>query len=658
MKLNDTKPMTRQKILIVDDIEANLISLERVLADLNVNVIRASSGNDALIAVLNNDFALAIIDVQMPVMDGYELAEYIRGEKKTESLPVIFLSAVYSDEYHVFKGYESGAVDFMTKPFNPYYLVRKVEIFLELDRQKELLRESLEIEHSKNYLESVVGAISDSLIVIDLEGKITRANKSACRMLGFTPDEISELSIRQFFPGNSFSDWYNTISVSGEPCSPGSETVLIGKDGSENPVILSGSMMKDNDGNINGSVLIAIDISERKKYEEGLIEAKVRSEELNSLKSHFLRNMSHEIRTPLTGIIGYTELLQNTPVDDDQKELLEKILLSGQRLGQTLNSILDLSKIESESFNPRMEKTDIKEIIQIVGNYFSRIAEDRGLTFKSIISADRTVATIDPQLFRQALSHLVDNAIKFTATGSVSVHVSNRISNGEYLIDVAVIDTGIGISPKNYKVIWEEFRQESEGMNRGYEGTGLGLTIAKRFIEKMGGKIDFSSEKGKGSTFTLTLSTVQGDRIVSTQTRGTNMQSEAPVQESTEFKPKILYVEDEKLNRDLVAFSLGKVVYLDSVPSAEVALELVANNRYDGFLIDINLGPGMNGIELTKKLREMESYRDTPIIALTALALPGDKEMFLSQGCSHYLSKPFSRNELIKLIGDVVKPVA
>ena len=150
--------MTKQKILIVDDIEANLISLERVLADLNVTVVRASGGNDALIAILNHDFALAIIDVQMPGMDGYELAEYIRSEKKTESLPVIFLSAVYSDEYHVFKGYESGAVDFMTKPFNPYYLVRKIEIFLEPARQKELLRENLEIEHSKNYLESVYGS--------------------------------------------------------------------------------------------------------------------------------------------------------------------------------------------------------------------------------------------------------------------------------------------------------------------------------------------------------------------------------------------------------------------------------------------------------------------------------------------------------------------
>jgi len=650
--------MTRQKILIVDDIEANLISLERVLAGLQVTVIRASSGNDALIAILNHDFALAIIDVQMPVMDGYELAEYIRGEKKTESLPVIFLSAVYSDEYHVFRGYESGAVDFMTKPFNPYYLIRKVEIFLELDRQKELLRESLKIEHSKNYLESVVGAISDSLIVIDLEGRITRANLSACRMLGFTPDEISELSIRQFFRENTFSDWYRTITESGEACTPGKETVLIAKDGSEKPVILSGSMMKDNDGKINGAVLIAVDISERKKFEAGLIEAKERSEELSNLKSHFLRNMSHEIRTPLTGILGYTELLMTTAIDSDQKELLEKILLSGQRLGHTLNSILDLSKLESESFKTKPERTDLKEILEKIDSYYSSIAEDKGLGFKTVISADKTVAMIDPQLFRQVLNHLLDNAFKFTTAGSVKLHVSNRIRNGEYLIDIAVVDTGIGISEKNYKMIWEEFRQESEGMNRGYEGTGLGLTITKRFIEKMGGKIDLQSEKGKGSTFTLTLPAVQGERIPTLENGTDPVQENDRLQQSVDIKPKILYVEDEKLNRDLISFTLGKVAQLDAVASAEVALELASGNRYDGFLVDINLGPGMNGIELTKRLREMENYRDTPIIALTALALPGDKEMFLSQGCSHYLSKPFSSSELVKLIGDVVKPVA
>ncbi len=650
--------MTRQKILIVDDIEANLISLERVLAGLQVTVIRASSGNDALIAILNHDFALAIIDVQMPVMDGYELAEYIRGEKKTESLPVIFLSAVYSDEYHVFRGYESGAVDFMTKPFNPYYLIRKVEIFLELDRQKELLRESLKIEHSKNYLESVVGAISDSLIVIDLEGRITRANLSACRMLGFTPDEMSELSIRQFFRENTFSDWYRTITESGEACTPGKETVLIAKDGSEKPVILSGSMMKDNDGKINGAVLIAVDISERKKFEAGLIEAKERSEELSNLKSHFLRNMSHEIRTPLTGILGYTELLMTTAIDSDQKELLEKILLSGQRLGHTLNSILDLSKLESESFKTKPERTDLKEILEKIDSYYSSIAEDKGLGFKTVISADKTVAMIDPQLFRQVLNHLLDNAFKFTTAGSVKLHVSNRIRNGEYLIDIAVVDTGIGISEKNYKMIWEEFRQESEGMNRGYEGTGLGLTITKRFIEKMGGKIDLQSEKGKGSTFTLTLPAVQGERIPTLENGTDPVQENDRLQQSVDIKPKILYVEDEKLNRDLISFTLGKVAQLDAVASAEVALELASGNRYDGFLVDINLGPGMNGIELTKRLREMENYRDTPIIALTALALPGDKEMFLSQGCSHYLSKPFSSSELVKLIGDVVKPVA
>lgn len=644
--------MTKQKILIVDDIEANLISLERVLADLDVSVVRASSGNDALIAILNHDFALAIIDVQMPGMDGYELAEYIRSDHKTESLPVIFLSAVYSDEYHVFKGYESGAVDFMTKPFNPFYLIKKVEIFLELARQKELLREKLEIEHSKNYLESVVGAISDSLIVLDPDGKITNANNSACRMLGYSRDEMLQFSINQLFRDDFFRSWLADITDAGQECAPGRETVMLGKTGVEIAVIVSGSMMRDPDGKINGSVMIAYDISERKKYEAGLIEAKKRSEEMSKLKSHFLRSMSHEIRTPLTGICGYTEMLNGMVTHPEQKDLIEKITVSGHRLAHTLNSILDLSRIETGTVQPAMQKVDLGEKVKEVSEFYSTLATERGIKFDTVIDAPITSAMVDPQLFKQALNHLLDNAFKFTTSGSVTVILQNRLFNGSRVIDVKIKDTGIGISAENSSKIWEAFRQESEGLNRGYEGAGLGLTIAKKFIEKMGGMIDFSSAPGVGSTFILTLpvagtATVAPEKpfpVEGAQERGAGLE-----------KPKVLYVEDEKLNRDLVKIFLKDIVDLDLAPTGEIGLEMAAQTHYDGFLLDINLGPGINGIEVANKLRETGIYKEVPLVALTALALDGDKESFLSQGCSHYLSKPFSKMELRNFVAEIFR---
>lgn len=647
--------MTKQKILIVDDIEANLISLERVLADLNVTVVRASGGNDALIAILNHDFALAIIDVQMPGMDGYELAEYIRSEKKTESLPVIFLSAVYSDEYHVFKGYESGAVDFMTKPFNPYYLVRKVEIFLELARQKELLRENLEIEHSKNYLESVVGAISDSLIVLDPEGKISNANNSACRMLGYSREELLKFPIDKLFRDNFFSSWLNDISDSGEECGPGKETLMLGKTGAGIPVIISGSKMRDQNGNVSGSVMIAFDISERKKYETGLIDAKKRSEEMSKLKSHFLRSMSHEIRTPLTGICGYTEMLIGMVNDPVATDLLEKINISGQRLGHTLNSILDFSKLETGTVQPNMTQVDLIEQVKESTEFYSTLAREKEIELITVIDAPITTAMIDQQLFKQALNHLLDNAFKFTIEGSVTILLQNRLFNGSRVIDVKVKDTGIGISPENSGKIWEEFRQESEGLSRRYEGAGLGLTIAKKFIERMGGTIDFTSSPGAGSTFVLTIPAVARSIAATGAPQQTPETIQQPVESQTQVKPRVLYVEDEKLNRDLVKLFLSDLVDLDLVPNGEQALELATQNQYHGFLVDINLGPGINGVEVAKKLREMGSYGEVPVVALTALALNGDRESFLSQGCSHYKSKPFSKKELRDFIVEVFK---
>ncbi len=647
--------MTKQKILIVDDIEANLISLERVLADLDVSVVRASSGNDALIAILNHDFALAIIDVQMPGMDGYELAEYIRSDHKTESLPVIFLSAVYSDEYHVFKGYESGAVDFMTKPFNPFYLIKKVEIFLELARQKELLREKLEIEHSKNYLESVVGAISDSLIVLDPDGKITNANNSACRMLGYSREELLQLPVEKLFRADFLSSWQSNITDAGQECVPGRETVIFGKSGTVIPVIVSGSMMRDQDGEVNGSVMIAYDISERKKFEAGLIEARTRSEEMSKLKSHFLRSMSHEIRTPLTGICGYAEMLTGMVTDPEQKDLLERITTSGNRLAHTLNSILDFSKIETGTVTPVMEKLDLGGQVNEIAEFYSTLAGERGIEFNTVIDAPITTAIVDQQLFKQALNHLLDNAFKFTISGSVSIKLQNRLANGSRVIDIKVKDTGIGISPENSSRIWEEFRQESEGLSRGYEGAGLGLTIAKKFIERMGGAIDFMSTPGFGSTFILTLPAAPGQAL-STENPKSSGENESLMEPGmAQVKPRVLYVEDEKLNRELVKIFLRDMVDLDLVPNGEQALEMATQNQYHGFLVDINLGPGINGVEVAKRLREMSSYSEVPVVALTALALNGDRETFLSQGCSHYKAKPFTKIELRSFIAEVFK---
>ncbi|NQV18911.1 MAG: response regulator, partial [Armatimonadetes bacterium] len=266
----------KQKILIVDDKVENLITLEKVLQEIKVEIIRAENGNEALKATLNHDFALAILDVQMPEMDGYELAEYLRNEEKTKHLPMIFLSAVFSDEYHVFKGYEAGAVDFVTKPYNPYYLISKVKIFLQLEEQKKELQEKLELEISKNYLESILMSVNDSIIVLSLDGIMKTVNKATLSLWEYKHKEMIDSNIGKLFENDIYSNWLNSLKnydVSQNKANFSFKKIevnLVTKNKLKIPALISGSALLDREGSIQGAVLVAVDISGRKQKEEEL----------------------------------------------------------------------------------------------------------------------------------------------------------------------------------------------------------------------------------------------------------------------------------------------------------------------------------------------------------------------------------------------------
>ncbi|MBC8439311.1 MAG: response regulator, partial [Deltaproteobacteria bacterium] len=180
----------RQTILIVDDKEQNLYALEKILENAGADTVRATNGNDALIACLNHEFALAILDVQMPGMDGYELAGLIREDERTKNLPVIFMTAVYSDEYHMFKGYRAGAVDFVTKPYKPEILLTKVRIFLQLDHQRRELEKTIELEKAKNHLENILLSLTDAVLVVSKNGIVQSVNDAALSLFCYPPGEM------------------------------------------------------------------------------------------------------------------------------------------------------------------------------------------------------------------------------------------------------------------------------------------------------------------------------------------------------------------------------------------------------------------------------------------------------------------------------------
>jgi PAS domain S-box-containing protein len=384
------------------------------------------------------------------------------------------------------------------------------------------------------------------------------------------------------------------------------------------------------------------DITERKTTEFALLEAKKKAEEMNNLKSSFLANMSHELRTPLNGILGFSELLVDSAIGDDQKLMAQTIHSSGRRLLNTLNLILNLSKIEANKQEINLQPVELNQIINNCIRLYEVYAVNKHITLR--YDADVTPLTIvtDPQMLDSVLNNLISNAIKYTDHGSVTV--STRRINGSAVITVQ--DTGIGIPREQQTIIFEAFRQASEGYGRAFEGTGLGLTITKKYIELLGGSIILESEPDKGTLFTVTFKLTDADAPASADMT----EHEAKEYAVSEKLHPVLLVDDDETAFNLAAFMLRDFVDLDYAPSAAEAIEKLKSKRYEAALIDINLKKGISGTQVMKSALAIPEAAGIPLIAFTAYAMEGDKDELLSAGFTHYISKPFSRDEIIQLV--------
>jgi PAS domain S-box-containing protein len=341
-----------------------------------------------------------------------------------------------------------------------------------------------------------------SILIIDINEHIDYANQKFVQTSGYSLSELINSSKREkseesdyavrnrelwqlMLQGREWSGEIRSFRKNGEPYW---ESALI-------------SPVRNAKGEQTHAIVIKEDISEKKKMIENLIEAKDRAEEMNRLKSSFLANMSHELRTPLVGILGFSEILSSTLKDQEHMQLAQSIYKGGRRLSDTLNMILDLSKMESnkEIFNPY--PLDIGALTREVAHSYSSAASNKFLSLETVIKADKIVAVLDDRLIRNILHNLINNAIKYTEKGSVTIEVGTEIHKKKTWAYIKVQDTGIGIHEKNIDLIFEEFRQESEGFGRRFEGTGLGLTIAKKATKMMNGVISVESTVGVGSTF-------------------------------------------------------------------------------------------------------------------------------------------------------------
>lgn len=395
---------------------------------------------------------------------------------------------------------------------------------------------------------------------------------------------------------------------------------------------------------------------------EELIIAKERAEESDRLKSTFLSNMSHELRTPLNGILGFTDILRAEIQEEELRQMADFIHTSGNRLLDTLNSIIDLSIIESNKMEIEYSEIILHDLVSDKVKLFKASASNKNLDLTFEIEDEDVVINSDKKILNNLLNNLIDNAIKYTSEGSVKVYAAVNEQQSKTWLRLIVSDTGIGIEADKIKNIYDQFRQGSEGHDRQFEGAGLGLTICKKYVEILGGNIMVESKINQGSEFSV-LIPVKASKHSPESRKPKNIKPEKarmPLpEESTAYNfhitaPRALIVENDEINITHLVYVLKDLCNIDTARNGKEAIAKASNQQFSVILMDINLGAGMNGMDTAKAIKKIAGYEETPIIAVTANAMKGHKEEFLANGCTHYISKPFSADSLSKLVLEVI----
>ncbi len=484
-------------ILIVDDIEENLSSLERQLRKPGRRFIRASSGIEAMEKLENEEVCLIIMDIKMPNMNGFETARQIKLKDNLSDIPILFITAVYLTDDFIMHGYGVGAVDYITKPVEPYLLKSKVDVFLRLHQQKR------DLEEKEKKYRTLFEQSNDAVIIHNGKGQILDVNRRAEELLGYNRDQLCRMDLSMIKPdwarGMVKSDLEQVIDNGHVRL----ETVFIRENGAIIDAEISSSLIE-----IENKVIqcIARDITDRKRVEKALLRAKEEAEAASRVKSQFLSNMNHEIRTPVNGIMGMLSLLSDSDLNEEQKEYLDLAQISARTLLKLINDILDFSRMESGQVVPENGRMSLSRVVQSSLSQLMSQAGNKGLTLSLHLDPDVPDFLLgDPGIIRQILLNLVENAIKFTERGQVQFQVEvNERNDNNLLLHFTVTDTGIGVPEGKIDDIFSAFTQADGSITRKHSGAGLGLSICSELVKMMGGRIWADSEEGKGSTFHFT----------------------------------------------------------------------------------------------------------------------------------------------------------
>ena len=485
-----------------------------------------------------------------------------------------------------------------------------------------------------------------SIVVTNNEGDIEYVNSAFSRTTGYLPEEVKGKNPRILKSGKQpewvYKNLWGTILAGkewkGELMNKKKNGELYWADVSISPVL-------NTKGEITHFVSAREDITEKKKMIEDLVAAKEKAEESDRLKSAFLANMSHEIRTPMNGILGFANLLKEPKLTVEEKENFVNIIEnSGQRMLATINDLIDISKIESGMIEVEYSKVNIHEEMLLLFSFFEPEAFKRGLKFfyRYENTDTDTIIFSDKLKLNAILTNLIKNALKYTLDGSVEFGF--RLENDTVLFFVS--DTGIGIDKNRQDAVFERFVQADNSISRGFEGSGLGLSISKAYVEMLKGRIWVESEKGKGSDFYFVLPcSVNGSGKLQNE-----MVSKKENKPDTLSDLTILAAEDDEVGRLYLATifekKCKKIMFVSNGLDAVDTFR--KNQDINLILMDIRM-PLMDGYTATKKIREID--KNVVVVAQTAYAMAGDREKALAAGCHDYITKPLNRKLLMELIG-------
>jgi len=682
------------RVLLVDDNAANLAALDSVLSGVGLELVTAQSGVEAMKRLLMGDFAVILLDINMPTLDGIQTARLIRERERSRDIPIIFITAYQPDQAQILEGYASGAVDYLIKPLNAEVLRSKVRIFIDLFRKKRQIewqarqlravnaRLQREIEQREAAQRDamfereerqrvVLASIADAVMTTDADGVLTSLNPVAEHLLGMSTADSKGLPLATALRGAAPADLkpletiVSSALYTGERLRGAAPLEFTAADGKHHYLEYSAAPIRDSVGGIVGSVVIAQDITARHEAELERAralrleqDARRAAERANRARDEFLAVISHELRTPLNAIVGWAYVLRTTRADPAQTvQAVEAIHRSAMAQKRLIEDLLDMSRIVNGKIDLTLQRTDFRALVGTAVETVRPLASEKAIALQCSLEESIGEVIADRLRIEQVIWNVLTNAVKFTpAGGRVDVALAQH---GDKL-ELSVRDTGEGIAAEVLPHVFEAFRQGDSSTTRKRGGLGLGLAIAHQLVSMHGGTITASSAgAGQGAAFAVALPVARPDTRAPQTLAGDAgaARGDARATDQRLHAVRVLIVDDDQDTLDLVTIVLTAAgASVRAVRTGADALRQVADWKPDLLLSDITM-PDEDGYSVIERLRSLPAERGgtTPAAALTAMASDEDRARALAAGFQLHIPKPLEPAHLLLAVTELAR---